>query len=202
VSTAQEVLDWDARLNLALEMIDLFESLGSSGGRCLESVLLHANIDESGKFQDKDVICLTGLITSVTNWRGLIEDWSRLLRKHDINFLHIKDLMPWEGIYASKKDTWGTVGRNAVLLEFAALVKFAIGVYRRIRHPMYLALVLYSIGQALVIPNWVAGPSNLIAFAILFPLRVRAEERMMVEAFGDEYATYSARTKRLIPGVW
>jgi protein-S-isoprenylcysteine O-methyltransferase Ste14 len=61
------------------------------------------------------------------------------------------------------------------------------GVYRRIRHPMYLALVLYSIGQALVIP---------------FSLRVRAEERMMVEGFGDEYAAYSARTKRLIPGVW
>ena len=53
------------------------------------------------------------------------------------------------------------------------------GVYRRIRHPMYLALALYSVGQALVIPNWVAGPSNLIAFAVLFALRVRAEERMM-----------------------
>src|SRR5712691_12821079 len=76
------------------------------------------------------------------------------------------------------------------------------GIYRRIRHPMYLALVLYSIGQALVIPNWVAGPSNLIAFAILFALRVRAEEKMMVDEFGDEYAAYTARTKRLVPGVW
>jgi protein-S-isoprenylcysteine O-methyltransferase Ste14 len=76
------------------------------------------------------------------------------------------------------------------------------GVYRRVRHPMYLALVLYSIGQALVIPNWVAGPSNLIAFAILLSLRVRAEEKMMVEGFGEEYVAYSARTKRLIPGVW
>jgi len=76
------------------------------------------------------------------------------------------------------------------------------GVYRRIRHPMYLALVLYSVGQALVIPNWVAGPANLIVFAILLALRVRAEERMMGEAFGDEYAVYSARTKRLVPGVW
>jgi protein-S-isoprenylcysteine O-methyltransferase Ste14 len=76
------------------------------------------------------------------------------------------------------------------------------GVYRRIRHPMYLALVLYSVGQALVIPNWVAGPANLIVFAILLALRLRAEERMMGEAFGDEYAVYSARTKRLVPGVW
>ncbi len=76
------------------------------------------------------------------------------------------------------------------------------GVYCRIRHPMYLALALYSIGQAMVIPNWVAGPSNLIAFAILLALRLRAEERMMVEEFGDQYAAYSARTKRLIPGIW
>ncbi len=43
---------------------------------------------------------------------------------------------------------------------------------------------------------------GLIAFAILFPLRVRAGERMMVEGFGHEYTEYSARTKRLIPGVW
>jgi len=76
------------------------------------------------------------------------------------------------------------------------------GVYRRIRHPMYLALVLYSVGHALVIPNWVAGPSNLTAFAILFALRVGAEEKMMADEFGDEYAAYTARTKRLVPGVW
>jgi len=76
------------------------------------------------------------------------------------------------------------------------------GVYYRIRHPMYSALILYSLGQALVIPNWVAGPANLVAFAILFTLRVHAEEQMMRDTFGDEYATYAARTKRLVPGVW
>ena len=76
------------------------------------------------------------------------------------------------------------------------------GVYRRIRHPMYSALVLYSVGQALVIPNWVAGPSTGVAFAILISLRIHAEEKMMSETFGDEYAEYEARTKRLVPGVW
>ena len=76
------------------------------------------------------------------------------------------------------------------------------GVYRRIRHPMSSALVLYAVAHALVIPNWVAGPSNLVAFAVLFALRVRAEEKMMVEQFGDEYAAYMARTKRLVPRVW
>jgi protein-S-isoprenylcysteine O-methyltransferase Ste14 len=42
----------------------------------------------------------------------------------------------------------------------------------------------------------------LAAFGILFALRIGAEERMMLETFGDEYAAYRARTKRLIPGIW
>jgi len=76
------------------------------------------------------------------------------------------------------------------------------GVYRRIRHPMYAALWLYSVGQTLVIPNWAAGPSYLVAFAILFVFRVRVEERMMLEQFGDDYAAYMARTRRLVPRMW
>ena len=76
------------------------------------------------------------------------------------------------------------------------------GIYRRIRHPMYSALVLYSVGHALIIPNWVAGPSNLIAFMILFALRIRPEEKMMAAEFGSEYTAYAARTRRLVPGIW
>lgn len=76
------------------------------------------------------------------------------------------------------------------------------GVYQYIRHPMYTALFLYSLGQLLALPNWVAGPSYLVTFGILFALRVRAEERMMLEEFGPDYAAYMARTKRLVPRVW
>ena len=76
------------------------------------------------------------------------------------------------------------------------------GVYRRVRHPMYTALLLYAIGQALVIPNWVAGPSYLVPIGILCLFRVGGEERMMHDQFGDEYAEYVARTKRFVPGVW
>ena len=76
------------------------------------------------------------------------------------------------------------------------------GVYRYVRHPMYAALFLYSIGQALMIPNWIVGPSYLVAFGILFALRIGAEERMMLEAFGNEYTAYRARTKLLVPGIW
>ena len=76
------------------------------------------------------------------------------------------------------------------------------GIYRGVRHPMYSSLLLYGLGQALAVPNWVAGPSYLVAIAVLFALRVRPEERMMLEEFGPRYEQYMARTKRLVPRVW
>jgi protein-S-isoprenylcysteine O-methyltransferase Ste14 len=76
------------------------------------------------------------------------------------------------------------------------------GVYRHIRHPMYAAILLQAIGQALFVPNWTAGPFYLCAFLLLFALRLGPEERMMLERFGGEYETYMQRTKRLVPGIW
>jgi protein-S-isoprenylcysteine O-methyltransferase Ste14 len=76
------------------------------------------------------------------------------------------------------------------------------GIYRRARHPMYLALLTIGIGQALALPNWLAGPAYLVAMLLLVGLRLRPEEQMMREEFGGQYETYAASTKRLIPGVW
>ena len=76
------------------------------------------------------------------------------------------------------------------------------GVYSRVRHPMYSSLFLYSLGQTLALPNWIAGPSYLVAFGLLFASRVGPEERMMREQFGGDYEAYMARTKRLVPGLW
>jgi protein-S-isoprenylcysteine O-methyltransferase Ste14 len=76
------------------------------------------------------------------------------------------------------------------------------GVYRWSRHPMYLALLVYSLGQALVLPNWLAGPSYGAAMLLLIALRLRPEEHMLREKFGKDYEAYMATTKRLIPGLW
>jgi protein-S-isoprenylcysteine O-methyltransferase Ste14 len=76
------------------------------------------------------------------------------------------------------------------------------GVYRRLRHPMYTALFLTAIAQALLLPNWFAGPAYFVAFGLLFALRVGPEEQMMREQFGHAYQDYATRTKRLIPGLF
>ena len=76
------------------------------------------------------------------------------------------------------------------------------GVYRFVRHPMYSSFLLYGIAQSLLLPNWVAGPSCLVATAILIAGRLRREESMMQERFGQAYSEYRRRTKRIVPGVW
>jgi protein-S-isoprenylcysteine O-methyltransferase Ste14 len=76
------------------------------------------------------------------------------------------------------------------------------GLYRYVRHPMYSAFWLWALAQALLLPNWIAGLSGLVGFGVLFFARVGNEERMMLDAFGDEYRAYAARTKRIIPGIY
>jgi protein-S-isoprenylcysteine O-methyltransferase Ste14 len=67
---------------------------------------------------------------------------------------------------------------------------------------MYAALYGLAIEQALALPNWVAGPAALVAFTVMFAVRLRTEEQMMLDRFGERYAEYARRTKRIIPFVW
>ena len=102
--------------------------------------------------------------------------------------------------YRSHADLGVNWSISLELREDHRLITF--GVYRRIRHPMYAAIFLQAIAQALLLPNWLAGPAYMFAFSVTFPLRVRSEETMMLKKFGDEYRAYTTRTKRLIPNVW
>jgi protein-S-isoprenylcysteine O-methyltransferase Ste14 len=95
------------------------------------------------------------------------------------------------------------LGRNwSISLEVReqhALVK--AGVYRLIRHPMYSSFFLLALAQMLLLSNWLAGASGLLGVGILYAFRVRQEEWMMFEYFGNDYLDYMTKTKRLIPWI-
>lgn len=73
------------------------------------------------------------------------------------------------------------------------------GIYQAIRHPMYTSIWLWAIAQGLLLTNWLAGLSGILAFGTLYCLRVGNEEAMMLEQFGDQYQAYMQKTKRLLP---
>lgn|GEM_PF-104422 len=75
------------------------------------------------------------------------------------------------------------------------------GVYRRMRHPMYASIWLFGLAQGLLLENWLAGWSALVAFAPMYFVRVPREEHMMCEFFGQEYRDYMRQTGRLFPAL-
>ena len=72
------------------------------------------------------------------------------------------------------------------------------GPYSRVRHPLYSAHNLFNLGMILLTAN-----IPLIIFALIgVPLtymRMKDEERMMIEQFGSEYEEYIDRTGRIFP---
>ena len=102
--------------------------------------------------------------------------------------------------YRSHKD----LGTNwSIALDIRAQHSLVTnGVYRFVRHPMYSAFWLNALGQALLLPNWIAGPAGLVGIGVLYFGRVAREERMMLETFGPEYRAYMGRTARISPWIY
>lgn len=74
------------------------------------------------------------------------------------------------------------------------------GLYRVVRHPLYLAELIANVGVFLQYRSWLAA-AILIAVTFFLLRRMAWEERILTEAF-PEYATYRQRTRRLVPGVY
>lgn len=102
--------------------------------------------------------------------------------------------------YASHRQ----LGKNwSVTLEIRNEHKLVTdGLYKYVRHPMYLSFWLWAVAQFLLLPNWFAGLAGLVGVAILYFYRVGQEEAMMRKAFGASYDEYAKRTGRIIPKPW
>lgn len=75
------------------------------------------------------------------------------------------------------------------------------GIYRHIRHPITLAAMLYNIGIPLFFSS-IYGFVLMLALIPLFLYRIKIEEKMLIEKFGDEYREYMKETKKLIPLIY
>jgi protein-S-isoprenylcysteine O-methyltransferase len=96
-----------------------------------------------------------------------------------------------------------TLGRqfspNLRLLENHRLI--TRGIYRFIRHPAYAGIILACSGLPLIL----GSPAGLVMvpfIAATLVYRIRLEEQMLTERFGDDYRLYARRTKRLAPWLY
>ena len=73
------------------------------------------------------------------------------------------------------------------------------GIYKYIRHPMYLSIWIFSIFQGFVLSNIFIGSFAILAWANLYFIRIPYEEKMMIDEFGNEYKEYIESTGRIFP---
>lgn len=74
------------------------------------------------------------------------------------------------------------------------------GLYKYIRHPMYLVLICIMIFHILVPANFLIMVPSAIAIINIYT-RIGREEKMLIDHFGDDYLKYMKTTNKIIPNL-
>jgi protein-S-isoprenylcysteine O-methyltransferase Ste14 len=75
------------------------------------------------------------------------------------------------------------------------------GIYSRIRHPLYLSLLLAGPGVALVLASQLVWPILIVTSAFIAN-RIKVEETLLAKTFPDSFLVYRDRTSALLPFVF
>jgi len=76
------------------------------------------------------------------------------------------------------------------------------GLYRIVRHPSYLGMLIIFFAIGVHSRNWLAFAVVMVPTTAALLYRIHVEEIVLRDAFGADYANYSKSTKRLIPGIY
>jgi len=76
------------------------------------------------------------------------------------------------------------------------------GLYRYVRHPGYMGVIMIYAGIALAAGNGAAAFLAVLSSAFVYGRRMNSEERELLRAYGSQYEAYMKSTKKLIPFVF
>ncbi|MCI0585941.1 MAG: isoprenylcysteine carboxylmethyltransferase family protein [Planctomycetes bacterium] len=76
------------------------------------------------------------------------------------------------------------------------------GIFAVVRHPRYAGFLLSGAGVPMIAGSVVGVLAFTLPLWVASLVRLRVEETVLFEVFGDEYRTYASRTKRVLPGIW
>jgi protein-S-isoprenylcysteine O-methyltransferase Ste14 len=75
------------------------------------------------------------------------------------------------------------------------------GPYSRVRHPIYLGLLLFLFAFAIGLGHWVQLVIALPLFFVGTKMRTDAEEQLLEQSFGDKFRDYRNSTPAIIPKI-
>lgn len=76
------------------------------------------------------------------------------------------------------------------------------GLYSRVRHPSYSGILLIVCGFAALMNSIYSFLVLVVPVFIAVLYRIRVEETLLTDEFGESYSEYKKETKKLIPGIY
>ncbi len=139
------------------------------------------------------LICFDPLILGPLLWRFLPESLPVYLAGSAVMLFGL-GFAVWARLHLGR--SWSS--RVAIVADQQLV---CTGPYRLVRHPIYSGGLLAVIGTALIIGEMRALLAVLFAL-LAFLRKIKVEEALLSERFGDQYLAYRARVKMLIPGIF
>jgi protein-S-isoprenylcysteine O-methyltransferase Ste14 len=136
-----------------------------------------------------------GIVLGFTDY-GRVGAGEAYVAAFGVAFLVAGTALRWAAIRA----LWSYFTVNVSILEGQRVVRR--GLYRVVRHPSYTGLLLRYLGLGFSFANWLSAALVFLPLLCATLYRMRVEEAVLREHFGEEYAAYARETKRLVPGVF
>jgi protein-S-isoprenylcysteine O-methyltransferase Ste14 len=76
------------------------------------------------------------------------------------------------------------------------------GPYAYVRHPIYTGMLGMLVATGLALSHLIALLMALVIFFIGTIIRVRSEEKLLREAFGEQFENYAHRVAAIVPGLY
>ena len=76
------------------------------------------------------------------------------------------------------------------------------GVYAYLRHPIYAAWISFIVPGFVIFRGSILGITIPIFMYIIFRVLIPAEEKYLLDKFGDEYVEYRSKVGAVFPKLW
>jgi protein-S-isoprenylcysteine O-methyltransferase Ste14 len=86
---------------------------------------------------------------------------------------------------------------QAVVTEDHELVRE--GPYSAVRHPIYLAMFGMTLASGMLVSRPLAVLAGVVLYVVGTEIRIRAEDLLLEERFGEEFRAWRAHTKAWLP---
>jgi len=151
----------------------------------------------------------TNYLNLLTGWNSLLLLSGFIINYFNISILFKDSIHSYWGNFLMLVGLFIKITASKTFTAFIGMDKnqsghklIDLGMYRVLRHPGYLGMILLWIGASISSNNIVVFVLVTITTIIEFYYRMISEEKTMIHDFGDEYKNYMKKTKRLIPLIY